>query len=213
MDTKSRSENMIQHNGAQYLLSAGHYRDLPEPMDQEYCIMGRSNVGKSSFLNHVLESGSIARVSKTPGKTNCANLFQVNENMIWVDLPGYGYAKVSQTEKIRWSQLIREYGEKRKNLCGIIWLLDIRHVGLRADIEAYNWFCTLGLPLFPVVTKSDKLTQSKRAKQVKEIQTLYHFEFPVVVYSIRKHQSRGLFWKKFTTWYEAIKQDRVDRNA
>lgn len=204
----SKRHDMVSQEGPVFLGSAAHYNDLPKPVSMEYCIIGRSNVGKSSFINHVLERSRLARVSKTPGKTNLANFFSINNKMIWVDLPGYGYAKASRTEKTRWSSLIRDYCEKRENLFGVIWLVDIRHVGLKTDVEAYNWLCGIGLPVFPVITKSDKLPQSKRARHVREIGSFFQFNFPAAVYSINRNSSRKEFWKRFNTWRETIELKR-----
>ncbi len=189
---------------AKFLLSAANKKDFPEPVGREYGIVGRSNVGKSSFVNHVLGNYSLARVSKKPGKTSLANYYQINDQVIWVDLPGYGYAKVSRSEKIRWSNLISDFCEKRENVHGIIWLLDIRHVGIQTDVEAYQWLCRLGIPLFPVITKSDKLTQSKCVKQVREINKFYQFNHPPVIYSIKKQSSRIKFWNAFLQWIKKI---------
>ncbi len=198
------TRNIISKEGTRFILSAAYYKDLPKPYGIEYCVMGRSNVGKSSFINHVLKNGNLARVSKSPGKTNLANFFRVNDRIIWVDLPGYGYAKASRKEKARWSKLIYDYCERRENLRGIIWLIDIRHIAMQADIDAYNWFYRLQIPLFPVITKSDKFPQSSRMKQVREIEKYYHFESPAVVYSINMHKSREQFWKVFSNWHEII---------
>jgi GTP-binding protein len=205
----SKSHDKISQDGPAFLSSAAYYKDLPKPESIEYCIIGRSNVGKSSFINHVLEKKRLARVSKTPGKTDLANFYRINNKMIWVDLPGYGYAKASQKEKLRWSKLIRSYCEKREILFGIIWLIDIRHIGLNADIEAYNWFCTLGIPVFPVITKSDKLPQSKRIRHKREIESFFQFNVPAAVYSTNKNSSRKEFWKRFNTWREAIENMRT----
>ena len=199
-----KSNDRISQGGPAFLGSAAYYKDLPKPESIEYCIIGRSNVGKSSFINHVLEKKRLARVSKTPGKTDLANFFRINNKMIWVDLPGYGYAKASRTEKLRWSKLIRNYCEKRENLFGVIWLIDIRHIGLKADVEAHGWFRELGLPVFPVITKSDKLSQSNRAKHTREIESFFQFDFPATVYSINRNSSRKEFWKRFTTGQKII---------
>lgn len=204
----SKSSNRVLQEEPKFLCSVTHYKNMPKPVFIEYCVMGRSNVGKSSFINHVLEKSNLARVSKTPGKTGFANFYKVNNKIAWVDLPGYGYAKASRTEKLRWSKLIGDYCEKRENLYGIIWLIDIRHVGMKADVEAYDWFCKLELPIFPVITKSDKLTQSKRIKNVREIEMFFQFNFPPVVYSIYNNSSRKQFWKSFNLWREAIEQNR-----
>ncbi len=182
---------------AKFLLSAGVFSELPEPKGYEYCVMGRSNVGKSSFMNHVLESGAISRVSKKPGKTSLANYFQITEDMVWVDLPGYGYARASKTEKTRWSKLIKDYCEKRENLFGVIWLIDVRHEPQPVDLEALEWFIEIGIPLFPVFTKIDKLNQKDGAKQVKLLTEAFGFQTRPLTYTIMKHNSRKKFWETF----------------
>ena len=204
----SKSSSRMLQEEPKFLCSVTHYKNMPKPVFIEYCVMGRSNVGKSSFINHVLEKSNLARVSKTPGKTGFANFYKVNNKIAWVDLPGYGYAKASRSEKLRWSRLISDYCTKRENLFGIIWLIDIRHVGLKADVEAYNWLCRLAVPIFPVITKSDKLTQSKRLRNVREIEMFFQFNSPPVVYTIDKHASRKQFWKSFTIWQEAVEKNR-----
>src|SRR5271157_4938670 len=115
---------------AVYKGSFARFRDLPAAQGPEYCVLGRSNVGKSSFMNRIFGEKSIAKISKRPGKTVCANLFLVDNGLTFVDLPGYGYAKIGEDENRRIGRLIREYCEGRELLRGILWLLDIRHVGL-----------------------------------------------------------------------------------
>lgn len=195
---------------AKFLQSAGVYSDLPEPTGYEYCVMGRSNVGKSSFMNHVLESGSISRVSKKPGKTSLANYFQVTDDMIWVDLPGYGYARASKTEKTRWSKLIKDYGEKRENLYGVIWLIDVRHEPQPVDLEALDWFIEIGIPLFPVFTKIDKLNQKDGAKQVKMLTEAFGFQVRPITYTIMKHNSRQKFWSAFDKFRKDVEREDED---
>lgn len=196
-------ENMINKK-ATFILSAATIRDFPSPSGKEYAIMGRSNVGKSSFVNHVLANHNLARVSRKPGKTVLANFYKLDDIMTWVDLPGYGYARTSWKEKDRCSRLINDYCQNRENLCGIIWLLDIRHVGIKADREAYTWFSTLNLPLFPVMTKCDKLTVNKQKNQVKEFISFFRFTPPVVTYSINQESSRTHFWDTFSLWSHNI---------
>jgi GTP-binding protein len=180
-----------------FMQSAARFGDFPAPAHDEFCLLGRSNVGKSSFVNHVLENRSLARVSKTPGKTSLANLYTVNDRWIWVDLPGYGYAKTSRGEKLRWSRLIADYCGKRKVLRGAIWLLDIRHPRAGADIEAAEWLARLALPVMPVLTKGDKLRRGERRSRQREFMTRYGFERDPVVYSIHEHAARERFWASY----------------
>lgn len=192
--------NQKKRPEAVFLQSAAHFHELPEIDGEEYAILGRSNVGKSSFINHVLENRTLARISKTPGKTTLANFYKVRTGMTWVDLPGYGYAKASGAELSRWSKLIGEYCEKRENLSGLIWLVDIRHIGTKADIDAWNWFSNLDIPVFTVLTKADKLTASQRAVQVKKAQKQFLLGTEPVQYSVHDHLSRMRFWERFEAW-------------
>lgn len=199
--------NVIKRPDAVFISSSAHFRELPAPQGDEFAILGRSNVGKSSFINHVLENKSLARVSKKPGKTTLANLYRIEKDMLWVDLPGYGYAQAPGAERIRWSRLIADYCERRSNLLGLIWLIDCRHVGVKADLEACEWFQKLGLPLFTVLTKIDKITTNERNSAVRQaVKTFGLLEEPVP-YSVLQHESRMRFWQRFNLWRERLKQE------
>jgi len=185
---------------ALFLGSSSKYKEIPVVETEEYCILGRSNVGKSSFINHVFNNKKLARVSSRPGKTILANMFEINKEMLWVDLPGYGYAKLSKTEKKRLTQLIADYCTRRENLDGIIWLLDIRHPGSTADKVAFQWFASLGIPVLPVLTKADKLSRNKIAQARKEYCTIFPFPKKPLYYSIMQEHSRHDFWDAFEKW-------------
>jgi GTP-binding protein len=184
----------------EFVRSAAHFKELPAPVGEEYAVLGRSNVGKSTFINHSLACGPLARVSKKPGKTTLANLYRLDDGLFWVDLPGYGYAEAPIAEKERWSKLIADYCGKRNNLAGIIWLLDIRHPGSKADMEALDWLAGLDRRVLPVLTKGDKLSRSQQKKQVNEFCDIFGFSEEPVIYSSLEHGSRGRFWDRFETW-------------
>jgi ribosome biogenesis GTP-binding protein YsxC/EngB len=185
---------------AEFIMSAAHFKELPAHEGDEFCVMGRSNVGKSSFVNHVFENRALARVSGMPGKTILANVYKVSDGTTWVDLPGYGYARASKIEQVRWSRLIEEYCEKRKNLKGIIWLLDARHVGLTIDLEARDWLSHRRLPLLPVLMKCDKLTKAEIAAQMKNFIKTFGFTFAPVPFSSKEILYRERFWKHYEIW-------------
>jgi GTP-binding protein len=185
---------------AEFVMSAARFSDLPAPQGAEFCVMGRSNVGKSSFINHVFSDKSLARVSNKPGKTVLANFFKVSDGTVWVDLPGYGYAKTARTERARWSALIEDYCQKRENLRGVVWLLDMRHAGLSSDLEAGEWLERLGLPTLPVLTKCDKLSRSEAAAQKKAFVKALGLTFDPIVYSVTKPAYRDLFWERYALW-------------
>jgi len=190
----------------QFIVSAAFAREFPGVSVAEYAVLGRSNVGKSSFINHVLERQGLARTSRTPGKTSLANFYRIDEDMIWVDLPGYGYAKTSGTEKERWSKLIRDYCEKRSTLLGILWLIDIRHPGIKADLEARDWLSTLSIPVFPVLTKLDKVTKAEARTNTVKAKKILHLDAEPVVYSVMQHASRERFWNSFDAWRSAVEE-------
>jgi len=195
---------MQKKYSVKFVQSAAHLKELPKSVGEEYAVMGRSNVGKSTFINHALESGALARVSKRPGKTTLANLYKLADGLFWVDLPGYGYAKAPGAEKERWSKLIADYCEKRNGLAGVIWLLDIRHPGLGVDMEACRWFGEIGLPVFPVLTKGDKLSKSARKKHAAEFRKIFGFDGEPIIYSSLEHESRERFWSGFDAWRRRI---------
>jgi GTP-binding protein len=195
------SENKVrQRPQPAFICSAASAKDFPELTGEEYAVLGRSNVGKSSFISHVLERHGLARVSRKPGKTTLANFFRIDAAMIWVDLPGYGYAKTSGSEKLRWSRLIRSYCEQRRNLAGILWLIDIRHPGVRADCEAREWIGQLQVPIFTVLTKSDKISRQQAARLSRKTATALHLENTPLQYSTLQHASRERFWNAFEAW-------------
>jgi GTP-binding protein len=185
---------------AEFLLSAAHMRDIPQSPEREFCVLGRSNVGKSSFINHVFSNGSLARVSKTPGKTTLANFYRVDDGSVWVDLPGYGHAQRARSEQMRWSRLVADYCEKRKNLRGVILLCDSRHPGLPLDKEALAWLSSLSLPVLVVLTKTDKLSVRERTENAALFARELHLEEPPVFYSTRHEEARQRFWERYEVW-------------
>jgi GTP-binding protein len=189
---------------ATYLSSVGHYSELPASAINEFCILGRSNVGKSSFINHVFGNRKLARVAKRPGTTALANSYRLSDGTIWVDLPGYGHAEAGIEEKGRWSRLISDYCEKRPNLKGVLWLLDIRHPGMAHDFDARRWLASRGLPALPVLTKSDKLSRQDVAKAVAAYRDRFGFPADPVVYSIHDENARERFWRAYDAWRSGL---------
>lgn len=154
---------------AEFLTSNTDYRKCPAPDKPEYAFIGRSNVGKSSLINYLLQRKNLAKVSSTPGKTKLINHFLVNDEWMLVDLPGYGYAKIAKTEREKWETMIRSYLTKRKNLMLTFILLDSRIELKKSDKEMINWFGEHQLPFALVFTKSDKLTPNQLASNIAAI--------------------------------------------
>lgn len=136
---------------------------------REVAFAGRSNAGKSSAINALAAKHKLAFVSKTPGRTQTINFFGVGKNRRWVDLPGYGYAKVSQTERAHWGQLISTYLSDRNSLFGLILLSDSRHGLKPLDWQLIEWFSPTGRPIHVLLTKADKLSQSQAATILKTV--------------------------------------------
>jgi GTP-binding protein len=137
----------------------------PESTLPEIAFAGRSNVGKSSLLNRLVGRKSLARVSRTPGRTREINFFRVNNAFVLADLPGYGYARVSKTQKAEWRPLIEAYLMKTPQLAGVVQLLDIRHEPSEDDLAMLDLLSELEMPTIVVLTKSDKLSKIKAAER------------------------------------------------
>jgi GTP-binding protein len=197
-------KHRVRNERAEFLFSAARFDQIPRSDKREFCILGRSNVGKSSFINHVFGDNRLARVSKTPGKTTLANFFGLSGGSVWVDLPGYGHARRGHDEQVRWSQLIEDYCVGRKNLRGVIWLCDSRHPGLEIDREAFAWFSSRRLPVFPVLTKSDKLTRQEQAKALTAFVALFPVDIEPVLFTCQGEQSRMVFWDRFSAWAKRL---------
>lgn len=141
----------------------------PEPDMAEIAIVGRSNVGKSSLINLLLERKALARISGSPGKTRTINFYQVNDEFRIVDLPGYGYAKVAKDTKDTWGHMIEGYLKKRTNLLKVVQLIDIRHNPTPLDLQMYDWLKYYKLDGLVVATKADKLSRNQLSKNLSTI--------------------------------------------
>ena len=145
----------------------GYTSKLPENTKPEIAFAGKSNVGKSSLINGLMNRKSLARTSAQPGKTQTINFYNINDAMYLVDLPGYGYAKVSETEKQKWGQMIENYLHTSKQLKVVFLLIDIRHAPSANDKTMYEWILYQGYEPIIIATKLDKLKRSQVQKQVK----------------------------------------------
>ena len=141
----------------------------PEPSLPEVAFAGRSNVGKSSLINRLVSRKKLARVSNTPGRTREINFFRVNDDFILVDLPGYGYARISKEARAAWKPLIEDYLSGSPRLRGIVQLLDARHDPTRDDLQMLEFLADLGVPTILVATKTDKLPRATVPKRVREL--------------------------------------------
>lgn len=179
---------------AKYVMSNSDYLKCPEPDIPEYAFIGRSNVGKSSLINMLVEKKSLAKTSQQPGKTQLINHFAINNAWYLVDLPGYGYAKVSKTEREKWETMISDYLYNRENLVCTFVLVDIRHSALATDLEFMSALGEAGIPFHIIFTKADKLKAYQIANQLEayklKLAEIWEEIPPLFVTSAEKNEGR-----------------------
>ncbi len=162
---------------ARFIKSSAKYKDCPEGNLPEYAFIGRSNVGKSSLINMLTNRKKLAKTSSKPGKTQLINHFLIDDNWYIVDLPGYGWSKVSKKLKASWGVMIEDYLQKRENLSCLFILLDSRHDPQKIDYDFIQWVGEQGIPMALIFTKIDKSSknqfQSTKAKHVRELKKLF----------------------------------------
>ena len=175
---------------------------LPETDKVEVAFAGKSNVGKSSLINALMNRKALARTSATPGKTQTINFYNVNDEMYLVDLPGYGYAKVSEQEKAKWGKLIERYLHTSKQLKAVFLLIDIRHDPSANDKMMYEWIVSQGYHPIIIATKLDKLKRSQVQKHVKMIKEgLQLIPGTIVIpFSAETKQGREEIWELMETY-------------
>lgn len=152
-----------------FVKSATQPSNYPEGLLPEVAFAGRSNVGKSSLINVLVNRRALVRTSSTPGRTQLLNFFDVNGTFSLVDLPGYGFAQVPLAVKKNWGPMVRTYLEKRANLKAVVVLFDVRRVPREEDLQLLDWLEEFNIPTIPVVTKIDKISRGERARQLKPI--------------------------------------------
>lgn len=193
---------------AKYVMSNSDYLKCPAPEKPEYAFIGRSNVGKSSLINMLVEKKSLAKTSQQPGKTQLINHFEINNTWYLVDLPGYGYAKVSKTERQKWETMISDYLYNRENLVCTFVLVDIRHSALAADLEFMNGLGEAGIPFHIIFTKADKLKAYQVTNQLEaytqKLAELWEEVPPLFVTSAEKNEGRDPILETIETYNETF---------
>lgn len=185
-------------------MSAVNKSQYPPEGIPEIALVGRSNVGKSSIVNTLLNRRNFARTSQTPGKTRTINFYLINEEFYFVDLPGYGYAKVAKSEKQKWGGIMERYLEDRDVLCSILLLIDIRHEPTEDDKLMYEWIKHYGYNCVVVATKSDKISRGQYQKHISIIRKklqMGHEEKVIPVSSLKKTGVEEL-WQEIIAQYE-----------
>lgn len=190
-----------------FVMSAPDIRHLPSDEGIEVAFAGRSNAGKSSALNTLTQQKSLARISKTPGRTQLINLFEVEPGIRLVDLPGYGYAQVPEEMKRKWQKALGEYLQMRNSLKGLVVLMDIRHPLKDLDRQMIEWAVAVGTPVMLLLTKADKLASGARHSQVKMVREAvkeFMGDIEVEPFSSLKKQGVDKLSHKLNTWFNEI---------
>lgn len=176
---------------------AGSVKQFPEETLPEIAFVGKSNVGKSSLINSLLGRKSLARTSSAPGKTRTINWYEVDEQLFFVDLPGYGYAKVSKAEQMKWGKVIEHYLHHRQSLRLVLLLVDSRHAPGEGDRMMMDWLQYYNVPTLVVATKSDKINRSQHERQKKIIREALGIDKEdILLYSSETKVGRDEVWSR-----------------
>ena len=167
----------------EFVFGVTNYKNLPDDAGSEILLAGRSNAGKSSALNVLTDNPKLARISKTPGRTTEINFFKVNEDLMLLDLPGYGFAKSSKAKKKDWGPLLGEYFQKRRALTAVVIFMDIRHPLKESDWEKIHLCRNFNVPFIPALTKSDKLSNNNIVKAISFVKGKIPESTPIAVSS------------------------------
>ncbi|PAB02055.1 ribosome biogenesis GTP-binding protein YihA/YsxC [Enterococcus canintestini] len=186
---------MKVHN-AEIVISAVAPKQYPETDLPEIALAGRSNVGKSSFINTLIERKNLARTSSKPGKTQTLNFYLIENTLHFVDVPGYGYAKVSKTERAKWGQMIETYLTQREQLKAVVSLVDMRHEPSVEDVQMYQFLKYYDLPVIVVATKADKIPRGKWNKHESVIKKALDFdkEDTFIIFSSVTKEGKDQAW-------------------
>lgn len=194
---------MVDFRQARFLTSVAAIRGLPSDHGREVAFAGRSNAGKSSAINALVGRRRLARTSRTPGRTRLINLFEIDDGRRLVDLPGYGYARVSRSMSREWGTLVGRYLESRESLVGVVVLMDIRHPLTELDDALLDWCDAAELPVLAVLTKADKLSRARRGAALTEVRgrlSRYGDRACAMVFSATKQIGRRELEERLEVW-------------
>jgi GTP-binding protein len=182
---------------ADIVISAVKPEQYPKTHLPEIALAGRSNVGKSSLINKLINRKNLARTSSKPGKTQTLNFYLINEMLHFVDVPGYGYAKVSKKEREAWGKMIETYMLEREQLKAVVHIVDVRHEPTKDDVTMYNFLKHFDLPVIVVATKADKIPKGKWQKHLKVVRETLNMdkEDPLVLFSSETAYGKDAVWK------------------
>jgi len=195
---------------AEFLISAVNKDQYPDMGLPEIAFAGKSNVGKSSMINALLNRRNLARVSSEPGKTQTLNFYNINDEFNFVDLPGYGYAKVSKAEQAKWADMIETFLHGRKELKEVILLVDMRHEPGKNDLMMYDWIRSFGFTGYIIATKTDKLSRSQQIKSMDVIKKTMQVKDTGLIYPFSSTSKQGLeeVWDLFNSIINLQKQPK-----
>ena len=188
----------VNVNKARFEISAVSKKQYPQTIVPEIALVGRSNVGKSSYINMMLNRNNIARTSGTPGKTREINFYDIDKKLYFVDLPGYGYAKVSKEKKEKWGKFLEEYLNTRQQLKLVIHLVDIRHTPTKDDIIMSDWIKAKGVNYIVLASKLDKISKSQIKPKLNDIRKTLNIseDIEILPYSAKTKDSSEIIWSK-----------------
>ena len=194
---------------AEFLTGAVSCKQYPESTCPELAFVGRSNVGKSSLINSLLNRKKLVKTSQTPGKTQEINFFKINNDFIFADLPGYGFAKVPQSVQRRWRKMIENYLLRRDTLLAVIFIIDLRRDPSPLDLDLQRWLEACGVEYFLVGTKVDKLSKSEIKKQVNKLNIAYFDggKGELLIYSSKSSRGRKELWNEITFRLEEFRRN------
>lgn len=192
----------INFNNINLIISAVKKAQYPDTGLTEVALSGRSNAGKSTFINSMIGRKNMARTSQQPGKTQTLNFYNIDEQLIFVDVPGYGYAKVSKVQREKFGKMIEEYITQRENLKLVIQLVDLRHQPTEDDVLMYNYLKHFDIPTLVICTKEDKIAKGKVQKHIKRIKDKLELESGdnIISYSSIKNSKQQEIWNFIETY-------------
>lgn len=192
----------INFNNINLIISAVKKAQYPDTGLTEVALSGRSNVGKSTFINSMIGRKNMARTSQQPGKTQTLNFYNIDEQLIFVDVPGYGYANVSKVQREKFGKMIEEYITQRENLKLVIQLVDLRHQPTEDDVLMYNYLKHFDIPTLVICTKEDKIAKGKVQKHIKRIKDKLELESGdnIISYSSIKNSKQQEIWNFIETY-------------
>ncbi|MGM0752372.1 MAG: ribosome biogenesis GTP-binding protein YihA/YsxC [Bacillota bacterium] len=191
-------------NQVELVISAVRPEQYPGDFLPEFALAGRSNVGKSSFINKMIGRKSMARISSKPGKTQTLNFYKIEETLYYVDVPGYGFAKVSKTEREAWGKMIETYITSREQLRAVILIVDLRHAPTNDDVMMYDFLKHHELPCIVIATKADKIPKGKWQKHLKVTRETLNMdkEDDLIMFSSETGLGKDKAWDAIKSFYK-----------